>query len=480
MLRYWATGFNTTLALTLAVLLTLMVNYISTRHNIRLDISRSQFYALSAKTLGLLERLQTEVRVTVFLSMDHELYRDIQRLLTEYETASPRIQVRYIDPHRDLASGKDLILKYDLTEPDVILFEAAGRRRVLAVKDLADFDFSPVLAGRPKPLTAFRGEQSFSSAIQNLLQAQRPVVYFLTGHGEHRIDHYDQLFGYSLIARALQRDTMDVRSFHFGQSPAVPSDCDVLVIGGPTRRLSRMELDFIKTYLENFGRLFILLDPGVDSGLEKLLATWEVKLSDDRVIGQTLSGRDLLINTYGEHPITAHMKTITTLLQMPRSIQPMAITHAPVVRSADKPRVTVLALSSDKGWSEMSPQQTPPRFDADVDRPGPIPVAVAVEKGPTQGLDVEIKSSRLVVVGDSMFIANGSLLSGYNAAFFLNAMNWLLERGETLAIPAKEPATSHLVIGRDVLRSIYGVILFGIPAAMLGVGALVWWRRRSG
>ncbi len=478
--KRWLTGFNAAVALALAAGLAVALNVLAARYFFRADVGRISYYALSSKTQGILSRLPTDVRVMVYLSSEHGLYRDIRRLFREYEYASPRIRVEYIDPHRDLVRSKELVLRYDVTESDVIVFAADGRKKVVLVKDIAEYDLMPMLSGRPKVMSVFRGEQLFSSAIQGLLQTKKPLVYFLAGHGEHQLASYDPVFGYSIVARNLQRDNIEVKELNLGKTTAIPKGCNLLVIAGPSRRFTRTETDMIKTYLDNSGRILLLLDAGKDAGLGDLLEAWGIRLVGDRVVGLTLTGRELLVTNYGRHPITDRLASVkvATIFNAPRSIQPLASTNAPAIQAADKPRLTVLASCSENGWAELSPNQNPPKLDAGVDRPGPIAVAVAVEKGMPRGMDVEIKSSRMVVIGDSSFVANGSLLAGYNADFFMNALSWLLERTDSLPISAKTPGRLNIVMSRPQFQIAFGIIVIAIPSVIAIAGLLVWLRRR--
>jgi len=478
--KRWVAGINAGAALLLAAALAVALNVLAARHPFRMDLGRYPYYTLSERTRELLKTLATDVRVIVFLSSEHDLYRDIRRLFKEYEYASSRIRVEYIDPHRDLARSKELVLRYDVTGPDVVVFASASRKQVVPVKDVADYDYVPMLSGRPKVMTAFRGEQLFSSAIQGVMRTKNPLAYFLTGHGERQIANYDQYSGYSIVARNLQRDNIEVKTLNLGETPAIPKDCDVLLIAGPNRRFTRAESDMIKGYLDNSGRVMLLLDAGTDVGLGGLLEAWGIRLAEDRVVGLTLTGRELLVTIYGNHPITDRLvlANVATIFNGPRSLQPLAATNAPLTQSADKPRLTVLASCSEQGWAEMSPNQSPPKFDRGVDRPGPVPVAMAVEKGPTLGMDVEIKPSRMVVVGDSSLVSNGALLAGYNTDLFMNAMNWLLERNDSLPIAAKKPGRIHIIMSRKQFQITHGIIVIAIPAIVALTGLLVWLRRR--
>ena len=477
--KRWLTGLTVWVALGLSALMVLMVNYLASHHPFRFDVSRARHYALTAETKSLLDHLPTDIRIVVFMSGEQELYREVQSLLREYAYASARLRVEYVDPHRDMVRSKELALQYDLREPNVIVLDAGGKRRIVPVADLADYDYTPTLAGRAKVLRRFCGEQALSTALQNLLLTRKSVVYFLTGHGERQTDNFDPYTGYSIIARTMEKNNLEIKPLSFSGVSAVPGDGDALIIAGPTKRLTRQEVEMIKAYLNNHGRLLLLVDPGLNSGLEEMLKLWGVRLGSDRVVSSAMAGRQLLVTVYGEHPITKRLKNVTTIFTMPRSIQPLVGTNNAVDKPADKPRVTVLASSSDQGWAELSVNQNPLKFDPGVDQAGPVPVAVAIEKGPVPGMEVELQPTRLVIVGDSVLVANGALLGGYNPDFFMNALNWLLERKDTLAIASRDPATIQVALDRGHLRRLSALVVVGLPGLVVLLGIMVWAHRRK-
>ncbi|MBU4212507.1 MAG: GldG family protein [Verrucomicrobia bacterium] len=477
--KRWLTGLTVWVTLGLAALMVLMVNYLSSHHPLRFDVSRARHYALTAETRSLLDHLPKDIRIVVFMSGEQELYHDVQSLLREYAYASARLRVEYVDPHRDMIRSKELALQYDLREPNVIVLDAGGKRRIVPVADLADYDYTPTLAGRAKVLRRFCGEQALSTALQNLLQARKPIVYFLTGHGERQTDNFDPYTGYSIIARTMEKNNLEIKPLSFSGVSAVPGDANALIIAGPTKRLTHLEVEMIKTYLNNHGRLLLLVDPGLDSGLEEMLELWGVRLGSDRVVSSSTAGQQLLVTAYGEHSITKRLKNVTTIFTMPRSVQPLVGTNSAADKPADKPRVTVLASSSDQGWAELSVNQNPLKFDPGVDQGGPVPVAVAIEKGPVPGMEVQLQPTRLVIVGDSVLVANGALLGGYNPDFFMNALNWLLERKETLMIASREPATIQVALDRGHLRRLSALVVVGLPGLVGLLGLMVWAQRRK-
>ncbi|MBU1693365.1 MAG: GldG family protein [Verrucomicrobia bacterium] len=469
---------NTAVALALAATLGLMFNYLSYRHYGRLDWSRGRYFTLSEKTRSLLAGLTGSVDVVVFLQPHQELFEDVHQLLREYEYASPQIHVERVDPDRDLARTEELMRRYEVSEPNVIVFDSGGRRKYVRAAEIAEYDYTALQYGRSPERVAFKGEQAFSSAIYSITQIRKPTVYFLQGHGERDIESFERGLGYAAIAEFIRRDHAEVKPLVLGPNPVVPDDASALVVAGPQKALAPAELDVLRDYLERQGRLLLLLDAATTTGLEPLLEKWGVRIGDDVVLDatRTLTGRELFITEYEPHPITRRLNGLSTVLYLPRSVEPLD--GEPVGEPVDRPAVTALALCSESGWAETDRLENPMRYDPERDRPGPVPVAVAVEKGPLPGIDVQIRPTRLVIIGDSDFVANG-VMTGANADFFLSALNWLLEREELMAIAAKPVEDNRLIMTATQLRTLFWIVMAGLPALPALLGTLVWWRRRT-
>ncbi|MEI7851927.1 MAG: GldG family protein, partial [Kiritimatiellales bacterium] len=407
--RLWIT-LNTGAALLLALAVAVMVNYLSFRHYYRIDWSRAQLYKLSSKTTSLLESLDKPVAVTVFFQPGNVLYEDIHNLLREYQFHSGRLNIQWVDPDRDISQTEELAVKYKVTEPNVVVFDCEGRSKYVRVDEIANIDASSGI----ERITVFKGEQAFSSAIQGVVQKTVPVVYFLTGHGERDITDFDRRTGFSGAAQLIERDNIEVRPLLLSTAKQIPADCGALIVAGASQSMSKSEADLIGVWLHRSGRLMVLSDAGQTSGLEKLLQEWGVQLRNDVVIDpdRTLTGREVFAAAYNRHPITAKLGTTAAIFHMPRSVR-QDDTQSKTT-SADRPKVTPLALSSKNSWAEAQPDQMPPKYDVGTDDlPGPVSMAVVVEKGDTAGLlDMQIRPSRLVVFGDSGFVSNSGLTGG--------------------------------------------------------------------
>lgn len=471
--RFWI-ALNTGTALVLAAAITGMANYLSYRHYARTDVSQTQRYSLSPKTMSLLESLQKPVDVTVFFQPGHVLYEDIHNLLREYQFHSDHVSVRWVDPDRDIAMTEEMAAKYDVNEPNVVVFEYDGRTEYERTDEIAQIDGSSGV----ERIVAFRGEQSFSSAIQGVVQAVSPVVCFLTGHGERDIDSFDKRKGFSGIRRLIERDNAEVRTLELSSEKQIPDDCDVLIVAGASKSMSEAETERISTWLDRNGRLMILDDAGAVTGLERLLHNWGVQIRNDVVLDpeRTMTGRKVFVSGYNQqHPITGKLGTTAAIFHRPRSVE----TGESPSSGADRPQVTPLAFSSDKSWSESRPNQSPAKYNEGVDLRGPVAMAIAVEKGATAGLlDMQLRPARMVVFGDSGFVSNGGLTGG-DSALFMSSLNWLLNREQLLAIPPKEASDTRLTFTRSQTNRLFWSIVCGIPALAVLLGLVLWILRRK-
>ena len=486
--RRVATGVNVLVALVLASMALLFANVLSLQHFQRWDISTRDYYRLSDKTCGLIANLESPVSVVSFFQRSHALFDDVRNLLREYEYEAvdgigAKLSVEMLDPDRDMARTRELAKECDVDKPNVIVVRSGSQTVQIAAKDLADYHYA-LDGGRSvtKKKVAFGGEQVVSSAIQSVVEAARPTVYFLAGHGERAPTNFGALNGYSGLSREMKRDNIEVRPLLLAETGGVPKDCSALVIAGPSRSLSATEVSLIAAYLEQHGRILLLLEPGHDTGLEPLLERWGVTFAADAVVGLTLTGRDLIVNAYGDHPVTEKLSGITTMFYGPRSVRVFHTGSANGEDVAeDKPQVTVLAQSSEQSWAEFDLTQQPAEFDEGVDELGPWPVAVALEKGPIGGIDVELIPTRLIVIGDADFVGNGALRTGVggNLDFFLSSLNWLLEREALLAISPKTPGELRPDMSRRQWQFAYLIVLAGIPLLFGAVGLIVHFSRQQ-
>jgi LPXTG-motif cell wall-anchored protein len=137
------------------------------------------------------------------------------------------------------------------------------------------------------------------------------------------------------------------------------------------------------------------------------------------------------------------------------------------IQPADAPHVEEIAFSGQHSFLRGDPSPKPH-----------FPLMVAVEKG-IQGVITERGATRMVVVGDSLCLANRQLDSWANRDFARLAVNWLLGRTQLLKGLGPRPVAEYkLVMTKSQLQSAEWILLAGMPGGALLLGGLVWLRRR--
>jgi ABC-type uncharacterized transport system involved in gliding motility auxiliary subunit len=337
-------------------------------------------------------------------------------------------------------------------------------------------------------------DSELRSALRAVTVEAAPVVYFLTGHDERDIADFTEYRGYSEIAGIVRERHAEVRSLLLESQLPVTNDCSVLVVAGPARRLAAWEVAKLRDYLSRSGHLMVMLDSGQPTGLESFLEEWGVRLGQDRILDSTTTSllpgsRDrsaalglgeVSVIRYGKHPITEPLDGLVSTFVLPRSVEPLAGNGAGrhLNDQADKPRVATLAESAEKSWAEVDFNQNPPQFNEGYDRRGPVSLAVCVEKGVASELTMDIKPVRMVVVGDSQFAAN-RCLTGANELFFVNSLDWLLERNEAGVAPSGEVGLYTLQIETRGRVVTFLLIVVAMPCALVGLAFFVAMARRD-
>jgi ABC-type uncharacterized transport system involved in gliding motility auxiliary subunit len=179
----------------------------------------------------------------------------------------------------------------------------------------------------------------------------------------------------------------------------------------------------------------------------------------------TSSGTDVIVRSFGKHALVSSLLQSGLHLILPRSVGQLKGRSA----AADAPRVEELAFTGPNAAAA-----------GDLVRRPPLPLMVAVEKGAIKGVITERGTTRMVIAGDSLFLANHQIDSLANRDFAGYVVNWLLERTHLLSGLGPRPIEEHtLVMTRTQLHQAQWVLLAGLPGFVLFLGGLVWLRRRK-
>ncbi|HWN96686.1 MAG TPA: DUF4350 domain-containing protein [Methylomirabilota bacterium] len=478
-MRRWGAVLNLIITVAAVLVIVAAVNYLVIRHYQRFHWSQDVEAQLSQRTRTILRSLTNDIKVVAYYNSKDPLFPRVKGLLKEYEIASSRIQVQFVDYLRDLGTAQQVKQQYQLNslaDKNLVIFESNGRRKAVYDTELSDYDTSGLIRGETNEVerTHFKGELLFTSKIFAVATERSPIAYFLTAHGEHRPDNVADGDGYGKFAALLANENnFELRGLQLGGTNEVPSSCNLLIIAGPRQPLDRTELDAIQHYLEQGGRMLVAFHNETvakhrPTGLERLLARWGVDVGENVVIDSKHSfnnGLDAVPVELGQHPVVNPLAKSRVQLVMPRSIRSLR----PAGRS-DETRVDELLFTSPASLlTDLRSRDPTPK--------GPQPLMVVVEKG-VPGM--QRGSTRIIVLGDSVVWSNHGIEALANKEFAASAANWLVNQATLLGdIPRRAIRNYRLTMTRGQLRSTQGVLLLGMPAAVLLVGFMVWARRRN-
>lgn len=441
---------------TLYILVVLAVitvaNVLGNRYNKTYDSTANKRFSLSEQTAKIVKGLKEPATISYYDRPSG--FKQAKDTLDQYANLSPKVHVEYVDLEKSPLAAR----------------EAGIRSLGTAI----------VQVGSRKEEAKGMNEEAITGAFIRDLKSTTRTICFLTGSGEHQIDETGPE-GYSRFKDLLGKDGYEAKSINLLLKAEVPTDCTVVVVGGPKSDYQQPEVDAIQKYIEDGGRAMFMLNPPLkmgrteiadNDGLSKVLENWGVTPDKDLIldlnpIGQIagLGYQDALVTRYDSHQIVSEMKGTATAFPYSRSLE---------VKNGDKTSVDKLFETSET--SLATDKLDTPRINANdpKNKKGPLTLAAAG----TYRTGKENAQGRFVVVGSSDWAANGFLPFNGNRDLAMNSVNWLASDEELISIRPKDRDDRRITMTQSQLNWLGFTSLGILPLAVVIAGVTIWWRRR--
>jgi ABC-type uncharacterized transport system involved in gliding motility auxiliary subunit len=434
-------GSNVFLQVLITLAIVSMIAYVSTRQHYRTDLTANNFWSLSDQTTKVLENLDKPVEIKAFFKTSEQSAAKDQ--LDEYSYRSSNLTYELIDPDEE----PQITQQYGVSQYNSLVIESGIKRE----------------------LVTEMSESNITNAVIKVTREQDKVVYFLTGHGERSIKD-DTPQGYKKAADAIKNENHLVRELNLVRRGSVPDSCTVLAIVRPSTSFFPGELDSIKTYLDNGGKTFALLDPSCPEDVSNFFENYKVTVGNNMVIDVSGVGRLFgagpampLVSQYDQnHGITKGFG-VMTFFDQAASVTPMD----------DKGGFTITELlkTSSNSWADSDWSSGKVAFDADTDTKGPVTIGVVVEKDLAEG------KTALAIFGDSDFAMNGHFGNQGNSDLFLNTVNYLAEEEDLISIRPKEVDDRRLTLTQANVSTLFYLVVITIPLLVIILGVVIFIRR---
>ena len=422
-----------------------MLAWLSNTYNVRSDWTANKRNSLSEQTVELLNNIQGPVTIRSYQDNGPLIKQAVDELLQRYQAHKSDLKYRLLNPDLDIELAKaDNITLYGQT-----VIDYADKQEI--IDDL--------------------NENNLSNALLRLSRDIKPLLMFTQGHGE-RDPNSQANTGYGLLKQKLSETGFNVQSINLLNNE-IPEDISVLIIAAPSHAFHAGEVERLQSFLDNGGHLFWLQDPGNLQGLENIAETIGIEFIKGVIVDDNVTLRNTLriqhpavvpIIEYYPHAITEDMR-YNTLFPIASGIQ-----HQP----RENWQAFPLLKTMDSSWSETDGFALAVEYNEDKgDQAGPHSLAIALQR------QLEQNKQRIVVIGDSDFIANTYLGTGANLLLVMNIFNWLSESDELINISTPSNTDLQLNVDDTAIMVIGLGFLLVLPLGLVASGFFIWFKRRN-
>lgn len=408
-----------------------------------IDVSSNNLYSIGDTTHSVLDGLKNDVEMVVIKDKESTDKR-ISTLLAKYADYSDHIKVTYKDP----VLYPSALTTYDTEENNIVIkCDATDKTTKVAFSDIIVTSTSYYGSTYE---TSFDGEGQLTKAIDYVSNENNKLIYTISGHGESDLGKN--------ISGLISKSNFNVKSVNLLVDNGIPDDCDMLICNQPTKDLADDELKLLREYMENGGKMTVVLaDTTTETpNFDALMADYGISkvngyIADtERYYGQNVYQ---IFPNYSSGDITGKFGSEEyTLLFGSLGLK---------VEETDGVTVDEFLTTSDKGAAVVGENDY---------TEGKYTLAAAATKD----------ESRFTVFGSASII-DDEFTSYYtnlmNLQVFMNSITSNFDDVSNISIDSISLQTTYNTIANG---SGIGAIFIGIiPVALLILGFLRWFGRRK-
>ena len=408
-----------------------------------IDVSSNNLYSIGGTTHSVLDGLKNDVEIIVIKDKESTDKR-ISTLLAKYADYSDHIKVTYKDP----VLYPSVLTTYDTEENNIVIkCDATDKTTKVAFSDIIVTSTSYYGSTYE---TSFDGEGQLTKAIDYVSNENNKLIYTISGHGESDLGKN--------ISELISKSNFNVKSVNLLVDNGIPDDCDMLICNQPTKDLADDELKLLREYMENGGKMTVVLADTTTKtpNFDALMADYGISkvngyIADtERYYGQNVYQ---IFPNYSSGDITVKFGSEEyTLLFGSLGLK---------VAETDGVTVDEFLTTSDKGAAVVGENDY---------TEGKYTLAAAATK----------EKSRFTVFGSASII-DDEFTSYYtnlmDLQVFMNSITANFDDVSNISIDSISLLTTHNTIANG---SGIGAIFIGIiPVALLILGFLRWFGRRK-
>jgi hypothetical protein len=433
------------------------------------DFSYFRVSRPSESTKRMVESMSEPLEVLVFMPPTTEVRSQVLKYLEDLRAG--RDDKLSISTH-DFLGEPELAKEHKLTKDGVLVLSRGKASQKLDIG--VDEDKAK---GTLKKL-----DGEFQKVLIKAMRDRR-VAYLTVGHGELNEDT-DKRNARTVegVRQLLESQNYQVKALGLGDGlgSEVPKDASVVLVLGPSNRLTDAEVATLQKYGEGGGKLFFALDPDGKADLGPLASIVGLEWKPEQVVHEVAQAR--LQGTAADKKIlvavTFSSHAAVSTLSKAGHGAPILFAGAAALdkhKEADKALLVDFAIKSMQGtFVDVNGNF---ELDSGSERRGISNLAAAVSRKLGEGKDAQ--EMRAFVLGDADAVSDFWFMQDRNnQLMFIEALRWLGgEESFSGEIHSEEDAPIVHTKADDQLY-FYGSIL-GAPSLVLGLGFFFTLRGRK-
>lgn len=433
-----------------------------------IDVTKNKLFTLSEASINQAKAVNEEIKIYLIGLGEGNSLEDIVK---QYTKQNSKITYELIE---DIQDRVDLKSKYGITEEtQVIILESKSKNKILTIDDLYTYDYTNYTQ---IDVT----EQKITNAIVDLTIAQKPKIYFLTGHNEYGINT-----DMTLLKAYIENEVYEINNLDLLVTGKVPDDINLLVITTPQKDLLDTELEMIINYINNGGKILWMNDPTLKGktlpNFEKLSGLFGAKFEYGIILEQdaskmALQSPNYIIPNIASTKATKNIATDGGILLM----------NASKITIEDEEKLEELNVSKEEilttGDTALFRKDTNNTSTSKIssDEQGSFTIGAKLTK------TIEDKEATLYMLSNNFFTVDYPIIvkdsQRYpiefynNKDYILNTIAELTNREDTISIRKDTGIITYTAT--EAQDRIIKIVISVFPALIIIVGIVIWLIRR--
>ena len=425
------------------------------------DISSTKIYDITETTTNVVDGLEHDIRIVILTDPD-SLDTKIETFVKKYVALSDHLSMEIVDTVQHPTAPES----YGVSDDSIaVICDETGLTQSIALSDMFEYDEMSYYYYGTTEYTAFDGEGQLTSAVNYVSSGNESTIYLTTGHGE--ADFSESLYD------LLNKSGVSSESLDLMKATEIPEDCDLLIVNAPATDLNESELTMLSDYMDNGGKLIVLLStadyptPELNAFLEKYGMHVEDGYVEDSASCYQGNPYAIIPSLNLDEELANGMASDTTLVY---GVQGMSLVSPENDSFTASSFMTTSSQAQIVNYTEDSASST--GYNETVTNNGSF-VLAAVSENEETGARLTAYSCYSLI--DSSITDSFSSLQ--NLTLFVNSVTANMENVTNLSIASKSMEVEYNTVTRPGLFGI--VLIVVVPLAILIWGFVTWFKRRK-